>query len=1051
MEWLRHSNRSTEECDICNTQYRFRTIYDENMPKSIPWSYTWNRLVGLALWLAKLALAVLLHIVCLLIQVPLFWKLLGRLNTYLVDGRLPNPSVSLLSLLLYGDLTVSDNWTEHRAWNFLCYTYLAGAGYVVVFGFVLLVMYVEHEWVVHDDGFLRLLLRNVGDEPRTKLVDMLQHALNGLRNDGANGNADANDDLQRVHELARAINDLQESRHQRNDQDALREAINNEYPQHEAQHEHEHEHHDHDHDHDHLDELHDHFHDDPVHDDDADDFPEIANDNLLQVLGINLNMTMPLLLMALCDLVIGAFHFIFYFLPLLCGNVCIMVVFDVAAFTIVPLTKKAFGYLPTIPFTDDHSELITLWNTIHQNIVVPGALVVDELAIKAGLVAYSEPRQSLLMARALVLAVGYLIQGYVLRRIMDALVAGKKPIMGSARTVYLFLFECVLTFKVFAVFAIEIIVFPVYCGWLLDFCATPLFFSSFKTDDNTYTLLFSSSVELLTVPWIRVATYWAAGTLYMLLFALFVGMIRGHVLRPGVLYFIRSPDNANVRLIHDALVKSFLLQLSRIYLSGKVYTAFIVAGIGGVTWGLRWFVTGSDGSNVLLPLQNNALLTMVVSTCFHPGDVALVVKYVRKYWTRVFEILCHKLRLSHFILGTPVPQERGRIVYRSVWHQLFPTQHPDYTKPVSYKQALAIFAEHTDVVACFVPDGSFVRAPGHDTVTRKYIKKLFVPVTKDDKLISATEPTSDEAADSDSSDDEEIIENAYTVVYRPPDFQKRCLTLVVMLWVFAVILFVLITVSALLIGRVPSMLLSHLPFLGVIDSDSLQPHPLDGRLGDFGSLAFGLLFHLRVLRAVDGRPESAEEPRNEVEAEPRPNVFQELVNFVRERTSPATITRAVFIPLWAKYAFFIHANFVTPSVAEFTKSVVATVAANVVVFGWTLVPLLINLTMEPLGANYTWMKLFNASGGFTMAIDFVLAWGYQIWSAWYVQSSGITPEEFQLEDLECRFMVVAALTVLKTLEGLYNLWKHLEEKIRNERYVTGRALENIDLSDEERD
>ena len=44
MEWLKHSNKSTKKCDICDTPYKFRTIYDPNMPKNIPMGLLWEKL-----------------------------------------------------------------------------------------------------------------------------------------------------------------------------------------------------------------------------------------------------------------------------------------------------------------------------------------------------------------------------------------------------------------------------------------------------------------------------------------------------------------------------------------------------------------------------------------------------------------------------------------------------------------------------------------------------------------------------------------------------------------------------------------------------------------------------------------------------------------------------------------------------------------------------------------------------------------------------------------------------------------------------------------------
>ena len=126
---------------------------------------------------------------------------------------------------------------------------------------------------------------------------------------------------------------------------------------------------------------------------------------------------------------------------------------------------------------------------------------------------------------------------------MNSLISGTKPVMGTPRKLYKILFEVASTTKVFIIFAIEIFFFPVYCGWLLDFCIAPILLSHFSSisDDGsvTFTILLSSELEILQIHYIRVVLYWLLGTLYMLFFALFIGMIRGQVLRPGVLFFYK--------------------------------------------------------------------------------------------------------------------------------------------------------------------------------------------------------------------------------------------------------------------------------------------------------------------------------------------------------------------------------------------------------------------------------------------------------------------------------------------------------------------------------
>jgi hypothetical protein len=79
--------------------------------------------------------------------------------------------------------------------------------------------------------------------------------------------------------------------------------------------------------------------------------------------------------------------------------------------------------------------------------------------------------------------------------------------------------------KVITVISIEMLVFPLYCGLLLDFALLPLF------ADAT---LKSRLVFTYNNPWTSVFVHWFVGTGYMFHFALFVSMCR-KIMRPGVL------------------------------------------------------------------------------------------------------------------------------------------------------------------------------------------------------------------------------------------------------------------------------------------------------------------------------------------------------------------------------------------------------------------------------------------------------------------------------------------------------------------------------------
>ena len=91
---------------------------------------------------------------------------------------------------------------------------------------------------------------------------------------------------------------------------------------------------------------------------------------------------------------------------------------------------------------------------------------------------------------------------------------------------------------------------------------------------------------------------------------------------------------------------------------------------------------------------------------------ATVTKYVRQYWERAFEISSHKLRLSHFIVGKPISSERGYVIYRNIWLQLFGLNvQPDYTQPVTRKEALAKFKQDPNAVAFLSLMGTMLELP----------------------------------------------------------------------------------------------------------------------------------------------------------------------------------------------------------------------------------------------------------------------------------------------------------------------------------------------------
>lgn len=92
--------------------------------------------------------------------------------------------------------------------------------------------------------------------------------------------------------------------------------------------------------------------------------------------------------------------------------------------------------------------------------------------------------------------------------------------------------------KVILIISIEMLIFPLYCGLLLDFALLPLFESaSFKSR-----LMFTYNFPLTSI-----FVHWFVGTGYMFHFALFVSMCR-KIMRKGVLCKLIGPVSRNLIL-----------------------------------------------------------------------------------------------------------------------------------------------------------------------------------------------------------------------------------------------------------------------------------------------------------------------------------------------------------------------------------------------------------------------------------------------------------------------------------------------------------------------
>ncbi|CDM27052.1 hypothetical protein DTO013E5_4241 [Penicillium roqueforti] len=338
--------------------------------------------------------------------------------------------------------------------------------------------------------------------------------------------------------------------------------------------------------------------------------------------------------------------------------------------------------------------------------------------------------------------------------------------------------------KVILIIGIEMIVFPLYCGSLLDLALLPIFSNATVASRIAFTA--ASPLTSLFV-------HWFVGTCYMFHFALFVSMCR-KILRSGVLYFIRDPDDPTFHPIRDVLERTITTQLRKIGFSALVYGALVILCLGGVVWGLHFALDG------VLPIHWSAsapMLEFPVDLLFYNFVLPVVIQSFKPsdglhdlydWW---FHKCAHFLRLSNFFFPERHLEEEGYHV-RKTWWGILSRSEGDWEHPVvGDDQQAAAERENRDVY--FLRDGRYVRAPGSDQVRIPKGNHVFLEVTEDNERVDGKPDTADGLHGRSS--------NMFTKVYIPPSFRSRIAAFILLIWLFAATTGVGITILPLVIGR----------------------------------------------------------------------------------------------------------------------------------------------------------------------------------------------------------------------------------------------------------
>ncbi|KUI56199.1 ERAD-associated E3 ubiquitin-protein ligase doa10 [Cytospora mali] len=367
--------------------------------------------------------------------------------------------------------------------------------------------------------------------------------------------------------------------------------------------------------------------------------------------------------------------------------------------------------------------------------------------------------------------------------------------------------------KVILIIGIEMLVFPLYCGLLLDIALLPLF------EDTT---IMSRVMFTVNYPLTSIFVHWFVGTGYMFHFALFVSMCR-KIMRKGVLYFIRDPDDAEFHPVRDVLERNVTTQLRKILFSAFVYGALVIVCLGGVVWALSY------GFQNVLPIHyssNEPVLEFPIDLLFYNFLMPLAVRFFKPsdglhaMYTWWFRKSARALRLTWFLFGERKIDEEGILqpapgsptsalpmwktmflevatdraeVVPKTWEGTFEGGKAKPAPPLSPQQLedsnkRKILLLRTSQL---VPDGRFVRAPASDQVKIPKGQRVFLDVTEDNQRQDRTDHPGVDLYST----------TQYQFVYVPPNFRLRVFLFILFIWLFAAATGLGFTIIPLIFGR----------------------------------------------------------------------------------------------------------------------------------------------------------------------------------------------------------------------------------------------------------
>lgn len=369
--------------------------------------------------------------------------------------------------------------------------------------------------------------------------------------------------------------------------------------------------------------------------------------------------------------------------------------------------------------------------------------------------------------RVFAIGLGYSVVALVLALYLNILTVGNART--ASRAVRNAVRQQLLVIKVAAFIFIELVLFPLGCGIVLDLCTVWLF-----PEAN----LQSRIAFFAQAPLTAMFYHWIAGTMFMYSFAVLLSGCRA-VMRPGAMWFIKDPQDQNSHPIRDILDRPTLTQLRKIFMSAILYSVVVCCAVGSVAGLLvlgnksilpfRW-KNREPLSNVPIDLL---FLHLVLPYTMHYFRPKRAIKY---FATVVWRNLSTRLRLTSYFFGENRPEEQ-------------------------YTPRRWFSADINDSELSSRRDGTFRRVPATDNLALPRDMRATAQVTESGDPIDKTAEELIKAQNAEALKAKRDIHFDYRVVYIPPGFRYRIFAFILSMWAIGAVILGISVALPITLGR----------------------------------------------------------------------------------------------------------------------------------------------------------------------------------------------------------------------------------------------------------